>query len=56
VILKLKEYKVETVDSKVYSNPKHVEEFEKILNDQAVEGWELKLVASFFLVFEREKS
>jgi hypothetical protein len=53
---KLKEYKVETVDSKVYSNPKHAKEFEKILNDQAVEGWELKLVASFFLVFEREKS
>jgi hypothetical protein len=55
VIIKLKEYKVETV-GKVYSSPKHAKEFEKIINDQAVEGWELKLVASFFLVFEREKS
>jgi len=55
VIIKLKEYKVETVGN-VYTSPKHAKEFEKIINDQAVEGWELKLVASFYLVFEREKS
>jgi len=55
VIIKLKEYKVETVGD-VYRSPKHAKEFEKIINDQAVEGWELKLVASFYLVFEREKS
>ena len=55
VIIKLKEYKVETVGN-IYSNPKHAKEFEKIINDQAIEGWELKLVASFYLIFEREKS
>jgi len=55
VIKKLKEYKVETVGN-VYTSPKHAKEFEKIINDQAVEGWELKLVSSFYLVFEREKS
>jgi hypothetical protein len=52
--MKLKEYKVEVV-GKIYSNAKHAEEFEKILNDQASNGWELKLAASFYLVFEREK-
>ncbi|MFX1431979.1 MAG: hypothetical protein ACFFCY_17565 [Promethearchaeota archaeon] len=51
----MKEYKVETVGN-IYSNAKHAMEFEKILNDQAIEGWELKLVASFYLVFEREKN
>jgi len=55
VIIKLKEYKVETVGD-IYRNAKHAKEFEKILNDQAIEGWELKLAASFYLVFEREKS
>ena len=52
--MKLKEYKVEVVGN-IYSNAKHAEEFEKILNDQASKGWELKLAASFYLVFEREK-
>ncbi len=55
VIIKLKEYKVETVGN-IYSNPKHAKEFEKIINDQAIEGWELKLIASFYLIFEKEKS
>ena len=55
MIIKLKEYKVETVGN-VYTSPKHAKEFEKIINAQAVEGWELKLIASFYLVFEREKS
>ena len=55
MIIKLKEYKVETVGD-IYRNAKHAKEFEKILNDQAIEGWELKLAASFYLVFEREKS
>jgi len=55
VIIKLKEYKVETV-GKIYTNAKRAKEFEEILNDQANEGWGLKLAASFFLVFEREKS
>ena len=40
----------------IYSNAKHAKEFENILNEQAIEGWELKLAASFYLVFEREKS
>jgi len=55
VIIKLKEYKVETVGN-IYSSAKHGKEFEKILNDQVIEGWELKLAASFYLVFEREKT
>ena len=55
MIIKLKEYKVETVGD-IYRNAKHAEEFEKVLNAQAIEGWELKLAASFYLVFEREKS
>ena len=55
MIIKLKEYKVETVGD-IYRNAKHAKEFEKILNDQAIEGWEIKLAASFYLVFEREKS
>ena len=55
MIIKLKEYKVETVGN-IYTNAKHAKEFEKILNDQANEGWEIKLAASFFLVFEREKN
>jgi len=55
VIIKLKEYKVEIVGN-IYSNTKHAKEFEKILNDQASEGWELKLAASLYLVFEREKT
>ncbi|MFW9830092.1 MAG: hypothetical protein ACFFB4_07655 [Promethearchaeota archaeon] len=50
----MKEYKVETVGN-IYSNSKRAKEFEEILNNQAVEGWELKLAASFYLVFEREK-
>ena len=55
MIIKLKEYKVETVGD-IYRNAKHAKEFEKILNDQAIEGWKLKLAASFYLVFEREKN
>ena len=55
MIIKLKEYKVETVGD-IYRNAKYAKEFEKILNAQAIEGWELKLAASFYLVFEREKS
>ena len=55
MIIKLKEYKVEIVGD-IYRNAKHAKEFEKILNDQAIEGWELKLAASFYLVFEREKN
>ena len=55
MIIKLKEYKVETVGN-IYSSPKHAKEFEKILNDQAAEGWELKSIASFYLIFAREKS
>ena len=55
VIIKLKEYKVETVGD-IYKSPKYAKDFEKIINDKASEGWELKLVASFYLVFEREKS
>ncbi|MFX1380222.1 MAG: hypothetical protein ACFFA4_14135 [Promethearchaeota archaeon] len=51
----MKEYKVEIIDN-IYSNAKHAKEFENILNKQAIEGWELKLAASFYLVFEREKS
>jgi len=42
--MKLKEYKVEVV-GKIYSNAKHAQEFEKILNDQASKDWELKLAA-----------
>ena len=55
MIIKLKEYKVETVGD-IYRNAKHAKEFEKILNDQAIEGWKLLLAASFYLVFEREKN
>ena len=55
MIIELKEYKVETVGN-IYSNAKYAKEFEKILNDQAIEGWELELAASLFLVFEREKT
>jgi len=50
----MKEYKVEIVGN-IYSNTKHAKDFEKILNDQAMEGWEFKLAASMYLVFEREK-
>ena len=52
--MKVKEYKVEVVGN-IYANAKHAKEFEKILNDQANEGWELKLAASMYLVFEKEK-
>jgi len=55
VIRKLKEYRIETVGN-IYSSPKHDKDFEKILNDVAAEGWELKAIASFYLIFEREKS
>lgn len=54
MIKKLKEYRVETVDN-IYSKSKYAKEFEDILNNQAVEGWEFKLAVSFYLIFEREK-
>jgi hypothetical protein len=53
--MQLKEYKVEIVGN-IYASAKHADEFEKILNDQAKDGWEFKLAASMYLVFEREKA
>jgi hypothetical protein len=50
----MKEYKIETVGD-VYKNPKHAQKFEDQLNDLAKDGWELKNVASFYLIMEREK-
>ena len=35
--MKLKEYKVENVGN-IYSNAKYAKEFEKVPNDQAIEG------------------